>query len=68
MIFVTPYDLQSKKCLAASNVSPFESLANALTAHTEANPRLIRHSRRLLLLDFNGAGLAFSDYRIRYEQ
>ncbi len=67
MIFVTPYDLQSKKCLAASNVSPFESLPSALAANVEAGPRIIRQSKRLLLLDFNGAGLAFSDYRIRYE-
>ena len=66
-IYVTPYDLQTKACLAASTPSPFESLDQALSSNISAATRAISHSKHLLLLDFNGSGLAFSDFRFREE-
>ena len=66
MIFVTPYDLKTKACLAASLPAPFVSLDQALDV-IGASTYVIRHSKRLLLVDSVGAGIAFSDYRIRYE-
>lgn len=67
MIFVTLYDLKSKKCLATSMPAGFGNLSEAHEIHSTTGGRVISNSKRLLLIDSAGAGLAFSDYRIRYE-
>lgn len=67
IIYVTAYNLTTKECLAASAPTSYESLSHALSCHTPVAPRVISHSKHLLLLDFNGAGLAFSDFRFRNE-
>lgn len=66
-IFVTLYDLKSKECLGTSMPAGFECISEAHEIHSTTGGRVISQSERLLLIDSAGAGLAFSDYKIRYE-
>ncbi len=67
-IYVTPYDLITKKCLAASAPSGFDTLAEADKMIRPVTSFPFSESDRLITFNLFGNGMALSDYRFRYEQ
>jgi len=61
-IFVTPYDLGTKKCTAHSAVAGPGELDEVAAHAIYPGTEVLSQSRRLICLDVGGLGLAFSDY------